>query len=503
MSKKLKLAMVIVSALLITFLFHRKALGLNLILIEVLLFGYLFFTKQLTLKSTNAITCTVGVLATLLFTIITHSVFVYLMHFTALFIFTGVLIYPDIKSLLNACRLSLSNLFSAQYLFLKDLFSTRLKGQRLGSFIWKSRIFIIPVLIILLFVFIYRRSNPVFDELLSNIGLFIKEHLGNLFKYFDYLTIITFLIGLTISNLFFFKIIYPKIVDSDRSSGDGLQRVRAGKGRIFKLNSLKNEYKAGIFLLLILNGLILVVNFIDIYWVWFNFKWEGQYLKQFVHEGTYLLILSILISIALVLFFFRGNLNFYQKNKFLKYLSFIWLGQNAILTISVAIRNFYYIQYFALAYKRIGVLVFLLLTVFGLISVFIKVKSCRSAFYLFRTNAYAVFVTLVISSLINWDSYIARYNFSNARQSFLHLDYLATLSDKSLPYLDKNLEELKQIDAIQKEKYPFNEQFMLPDDYCHLIENRKVAFIGKWENKGFLEWNLAEYWAYKKIKEKK
>jgi hypothetical protein len=98
-------------------------------------------------------------------------------------------------------------------------------------------------------------------------------------------------------------------------SVDTLQRVRTGKGRIFKFNSLKKEFIAGIFLLLILKSLILVVSSIDIYWVWFNFKWEGQYLKQFVHEGTYLLILSILISIALILFLFRGNHNFYKKIK--------------------------------------------------------------------------------------------------------------------------------------------------------------------------------------------
>jgi hypothetical protein len=63
-----------------------------------------------------------------------------------------------------------------------------------------------------------------------------------------------------------------------------------------------NEYKAGIVLLIALNALLLFVNIIDIKWVWIGFEFEGQYLKEFVHKGTYLLILSIIISIGIVLY---------------------------------------------------------------------------------------------------------------------------------------------------------------------------------------------------------
>ena len=224
-----------------------------------------------------------------------------------------------------------------------------------------------------------------------------------------------------------------------------LKRTNIKKNRFFKFNDLKNEYKAGIFLLIVLNILILILNLIDINWVWFNFKWEGQFLKQFVHEGTYLLILSILISIGLVLFFFRENLNFYSKNRTLKYLSYVWIIQNGILTISVAIRNFYYINYFSLAYKRIGVLLFLILTLYGLYTVFNKVKNKKSNFYLFQYNFSALFILLIVSSIVNWDKVIANYNFKHANKSFLELNYLADFSDKTLPYLDKPLHELEEI----------------------------------------------------------
>lgn len=499
MSKKRETRVVIASALLITVLFHKQALGLNLLISEMLLISWLLISKQIQFKGLYPITLILGLLITSLFTVLTHSVFSYFVNFLVLFVFIGLLIYPDAKSLINTLGLSFANIFGSQIQFLKELSGSKLKGQKLGSRISKFRIFIIPILIIILFIIIYRKSNPFFDELIEDIALFFWEKLSFIFKDFDYLIIITFLIGLIISVFIFIRTSNQRLIEIDVNSSEELKRERNKSLKKIMINGLTNEYKAGVFMLIVLNLVILVLNVIDIKWVWFSFEWEGQYLKQFVHEGTYLLILSIIISIILVLYYFRGNLNFYQNNKLLKYLSFIWLAQNGILTISVAIRNFWYINYFALAYKRIGVIIFLILTLYGLYTVYRKVKQRRSAFYLFKTNANAILVVLILSSLINWDSIIAKYNFKNSNKSFLHLDYLATLSDKALPYLDKSLPELRQIDMIQKEKFPFEQKFMTPDEYYHIIGNRKKLFMDKWNAKGILSWNLPDYIAYKKL----
>ena len=340
----------------------------------------------------------------------------------------------------------------------------------------------------------------MFDELVSGFLNSINNYLILLFENIDVTLLLTMLICLFISNLLIFKTINKKVIDSDMNATFLLKRSKIKKNRFFKFNDLKNEYKAGVFLLVVLNILLLIVNLIDINFVWFNFKWEGQFLKQFVHEGTYLLILSILISIGLVVFFFRENLNFYSKNKTLKYLSYAWLIQNGVLTISVAIRNFYYINYFSLAYKRIGVLLFLILTLYGLYTVFNKVKNKKTSFYLFQTNFAALFILLILSSIINWDKVIAKYNFKHANSSFLELNYLVDFSDKTLPYLDKSLLEIQQIHKIQTEKFPYYKNYMTPEEYHSIIQNRKKKFIKDWEQKSFLSWNLAEYLAYEKIK---
>ena len=47
-----------------------------------------------------------------------------------------------------------------------------------------------------------------------------------------------------------------------------------------------------------------------------------------------------------LLFFFRGNLNFYKKNKWLRYGAYAWIFQNMVLVVSVLLRAKYYFVYY-------------------------------------------------------------------------------------------------------------------------------------------------------------
>jgi hypothetical protein len=76
---------------------------------------------------------------------------------------------------------------------------------------------------------------------------------------------------------------------------------------------------------------------------------------------------------------------------------------------------------------------------------------------------------------------------------------LADLSYKSLPYLDKSVSELIEIENIQKVKFPFENEYMNAKEYNQRIESKKIAFKKDWESKGFLSWNLPEYIAYSKL----
>ena len=501
MEKRLNLILVLVSAIAITFLFHRRALGLNLLLFEGVIFSWFLISKQLVLKSRLQFAVFAGLLFTALATVWTHSLFSYIMHFTSLFLLLGIMVYPGVRSLLNVAALSFINLVGSQGRFLRELGNSHLKGRRLGTRLRRVRIFLIPLAIIILFAILYRNSNPAFDKMLSDAGAFLSEKFNRIFVDFDFLILVTFLVGLLISNQLLMRVKGGGLVEVDAASSDYIQRSRKAHSKRFRINGLVNEYKAGVFLLATLNIFLLLLNIMDIKLVWFVFEWEGQYLKEFVHRGTFMLILSIIISIVIVLYYFRGNINFYKHNRILKVLSYIWLVQNAILVISVAIRNTWYIKYFALAYKRIGVYIFLLLVLFGLLTVLLKVRNGKSAFYLLRVNTLAIFLVLVVGSLPDWDSIIAKYNFTHADRSFLHLDYMSTLSDKALPFLDVPLEELREINAKQKENFPFEYVYMTPQEYYVAIRDRRSSFVREYESRGILQWNLAEHRAYKLLVE--
>jgi hypothetical protein len=121
----------------------------------------------------------------------------------------------------------------------------------------------------------------------------------------------------------------------------------------------------GLIFVFMMNALLVLLNIIDIQFTWIGFDpAQVDNLAYYVHNGTYLLIFSIVMSMLLLLYFFRGNQNFYTKNRFLKFGAYFWIVQNAFMALSVGLRNLYYIEYYyALSYKRIGVMIISILTI--------------------------------------------------------------------------------------------------------------------------------------------
>jgi hypothetical protein len=208
-------------------------------------------------------------------------------------------------------------------------------------------------------------------------------------------------------------------------------------------NYRRNEYKIALMLIVSVNVLLLIINIIDINFLWFSFDYsQAGNLSKLVHEGTGTLILSIFLSIAILLYYFRKDLNFYQNNKLLKYAAYTWIVQNVILIISVSLRNYYYIDFYGLTHLRIGVGVFLLITLIGLVTLWIKIRDLKSFFYMFRVNTWAIYAVWMGLTLVNWDMLIARYNLSNTFKNGVDYTYLLTLSNKTLPIIYENREKL-------------------------------------------------------------
>ena len=495
--KQNSLRVVVLFALMMTFLFHDQFMGVNLLVFELVLLLILYFNGTLKALSAVSVRLLTAVGISALLTFVVHSTYSFVVHYLFLLLFTGSLAIEGLRSAALAFPAGLFHFIQAQWQFVKNFIQGLQTGGRFAYWLSRSLMVVLPLLLVLVFVAMYRSANPVFNEWFGLADDFITNFFDWIFLHFDEELIPSFILSMLLANFFLLRSGNQWLSRLQEQGKDQLQRIRNKEKRSFRMPALKMEYRMAVLALLLLNLLLLIMNSSDVYFVWFNFEWEGQYLKQFVHEGTYVLLLSILLSIAVVLYFFRGNLNFLSSNGWLRKLSYIWLAQNALLAVSVAIRNYWYIHYFALAYKRIGVILFLGLCLYGLWTVYVKVSQRKTAYYLIRKNVSAILLVLLLSSAIPWDIVIARYNFRHAASAFLHLDFMARLSDNALPLLDVDAADLHRIEKIQKEKFPYETQYMEADEYLEVIEKRKAAFISSYRQRRASEWNVADYWTYK------
>lgn len=427
-------------------LFWNEMLGLNLFIFSNLLISaFLFFHKE-TFKSKNvkiAIGCT---FITGIAVLLHNSVISKIAHITSFWLLLGFFQQENIRLLSSAFWSSLIALSTIHLSFLEQIGFIRVPNAIPTSSIRKLRLLIVPLVVFILFFIIFKVANPIFNDLTNNLGNQIFDILSNLFVDFSIIKVLFLILGAIIIIVSLVKREATfSIFVWEKNKTDILERKRKKRNTTtsFKTVDLKQEYQMGILLIAMVNALLLVVNGIDIQFLWLNFDLgEAGNLAQLVHEGTYMLILSILLSMGILMYFFRKNLNFYLKNGLLKKLAYIWIIQNTILVISVVIRTYYYIAEHGLAYKRIGVLLFLTLTTYGLYSLFVKIKGHKSSFYLVRVNSWAVYAMLVFMACVNWDMMIVKHNIEKCKtaesKAKIDVGFMLSRSEQTLFILKEN-----------------------------------------------------------------
>ncbi len=365
-----------------------------------------------------------------------------------------------------------------------------MRGKKKRSAKWSKYLMlsIIPIILAFIFFVIYANANAVLADIAEKVGTWIEVNLQKLFSVFIWERIIFTLFGFYIIGSLLAKTRINYFSVNDINHSDELVRKRRivrrpskviqQPVRRFSNTGLKNENTMGIISFTLLNMILLVVNCIDVDFVWLNFEFSADKpIYKLVHEGTELLIVSIVLAMSVVLFFFKGNLNFYKRNKWLKYGAYAWILQNGFLVLSVLLRDYYYIAHYGLAYKRIGVLFFLLMVLFGLITVFVKVSAKKTGYFLFRVNAWAAVVLLVSASFINWDVRIAKYNIAHRDKITLDTAFVLSLSDRTLPVIHQNKELFKDATLVNG------------DD---MLQYRIGRYLKEQEQYSWLSWNYAD-----------
>jgi hypothetical protein len=503
----LKIVLLFTGTILFNIIFWQEKIAVNALLFDAFILASVFFLYPAAFTKPAMKWLLLAHVVTLV-TLVIHNTVLSKLAFSVTLLLVVVFTQFLHRSVWYAAASAVGNYLLFVFSFLEDV--RQIKKREIRSLGIKKalRFLIIPLMIVGVFFLIYSFSNTVFQDVVNSIGIALQHFFARFFDWFNwerfgFLMLGLFITGgliLKMNSNYFSEKEFAKHNDLWRRKHD-LKKWKASAmfdlltlfmGRFANgVMALRNENTVGIISLLMLNALLLFINAIDITYVWFGFNYTANLnLTQYVHEGTGMLIFSIVLAMLVLLFFFRGNLNFYKKNKWLRNGAYGWIIQNAVLVISVLLRDYYYIVHMGLAYKRIGVLVFLLMVLMGLITVFIKIHQRKTAYYLWRVNGWFAVGLLVAASCVHWDESIASYNLAHKNMVPLDVKFLLSLSDKTLPLLEKNQDVL-----VGKTKSVSGEgDYLLRSSQTaqEIFQMRKTAFFEKQKTYSWLSWNATD-----------
>lgn len=406
---------IIIASFLFSMLFFEKHIGLNLSLFSVLTIVFLYIYNPRQFSNKTIIVYSIAYVVTAVFVFINHSMLAIIANCAAFFNLVGVVSQSRTSIYVQWFNGMFTSIAGLLYRSIEaDNETKKVSWKKDIDFIHLSKLVGIPLVFIILFIGLYKNGNPIFETIISKIN-------------FDFINIQWLLF--TVLGYYLFSNISQPIQIEPTTSRDLNTSNNLFKSGNFSEEQLKKEQQIGITLLGLLNLLLLLYVVTDVAYLTTNTATAASALSNQVHNGINTLIASIIIAIIIIVFVFRGDLNFYKHNKNLKLLSYLWMALNVGLVVLIAIKNQNYITSFGLTYKRIGVHVYIFLTTVGLLTTFIKVKNIKNLVFLFRKNSQIAFIILVLGSAINWDYHITKYNLTSAKD--FDIDYLIRLSDRN------------------------------------------------------------------------
>jgi len=482
--------------LLFNLLFWSEKMGLNALLFTLVIIGVLL--RKHKEEFTFPLLATIaGTLIAAGMVVVNNSQLSKTVLFLSSFVMAGFFHRSDLKFIGFSFLATLRQLFASPYQLLSWELQPKTQGKSFGKSLSGLLTFgLIPLFIFGCFLFMYCMANNKFAKLVFNFMDLIFSPSTSNYSFFTFDQFMFFLLSLFLVGALLLKPVTKRFAVWQTLCKDNLERQRRGKKfgfMRFSMLALRREYKVGLIMMIALNALLLVVNLTDIVYVWFNFEpMSARALSKYVHEGTYILIISIFWAMGVVLYYFRKNINFLGGIKPLKYLALAWIIQNVVLAFSVGMRNYHYIREYGLASKRIGVIFFLILTIIGLLLMWVKVRDRKSVYFLVDRTAWALYGMLIFLTFFNWDVLMTRYNLAVNSNKSLDVVYLASkLSDKNLHIL------LEHKDAM-KNRAPGKSNWL-----DMTLKNKKYRFHKMQDSYSVLSWNYRDWQVKRALKDKR
>ena len=430
----MKKIVIIIVSFLFSILFYDTSIGLNLSIFSLVTVVFLIICNTEKFKSKTILLHTFAYVLSAVFVFINHSSLAIIANCAAFFAFVGTVSNSSSSIYVqwfNGIYTTVAGFFHRNFDVKED--TQKVDWKKDIDIVHWAKLIGIPLGFIIIFILLYKNGNPIFNDLVSKIN-------------FDFVNMQWILF--TVLGYYLFSNISKPITVEPVTTLDLETKNDLFKSDDFSEEKIKKEKQLGTTLLGLLNFLLVFYIVTDIMSMSSIKTTIASELSNHVHSGINTLIASIIIAICIILYFFRGDLNFYAQNKTLKYITFSWIALNIVLIILIAFKNQIYITSFGLTYKRIGVHVYILLTLIGLITTFLKVLKVKNLTFLFRRNTQVTFVVLIICSMINWDTTITTYNLTTSKA--FDIDYLIKLSNRNAILLN----DLKDTVVIsQADKY--------------------------------------------------
>lgn len=441
--------LIFITVLAVVILFYKEYIALNLGILGIFLSILTFIQTKSEFRTRTFLTLFV----TSIFSSFAFAWFGDAISFVAVFVSVFLLrfkgTYPKLKPFLYI-EVLLVNLFS----FLGRVFYTEQwfeKSKEGGGFGKKLITFIlIPGILITIFLCIYSAGSSHFDQFFSEIKFD--------FSFFD--IIILAVIGFYVGFIFWNFGVERFIFKQNRFLNDDFSGLIKIQKPTFSFLDIDSERTSGLISFSALNILLLVFIMTYNYEQFFEVTKSADGLSAETHERVNAVIMSIVMAILVILFYFKRGFNFDEKAKSLKISAKVWIVLNAVLVISASLKNSEYIINFGLTYKRLGVYAFLTMALIGLIFTFIKIQNRKTNAFLFNKMFWASYGLILVCSYVNWGGIITSNNIK--RKDFADNYHLLSINYNEkllLDYAEKtgNSEmknQLKErIESYQKETF--------------------------------------------------
>lgn len=292
-------------------------------------------------------------------------------------------------------------------------------------------VWVIPSIFGLVFLLLFAAANPIFSDLLSKLDLMlILGHLS--FRR------IAFWLAASAGIWAYLR---PRLVSGHKKqNARQLDPVESEQATPSPVMALIFGRAALLRSLVLFNALFAIQTLLDLIYLWGGVELPDHLTYAgYAHRGAYPLIVTALLAAGFVLAALRPG-GAREEDRTIRWLVYLWIGQNVLLVISSILRLDLYVGVYALTYWRIAAFLWMGLVGIGLVLIIARIKLRRSGKWLTNANLVALSTLAYACCFINFAGIIADWNVSHSREVTGHginldLGHLSELGAQAAPAL--------------------------------------------------------------------